>query len=59
MKPRKTVPSDPGAQRCTLSTSMAWLDADWRAASGYGICIPLMVRAMTRRWISEVPSKMV
>lgn len=23
------------------------------------ICIPEMVRAITRRWISEVPSKMV
>jgi hypothetical protein len=26
---------------------------------GYGICKPLMLRATTNRWISDVPSKIV
>jgi hypothetical protein len=25
----------------------------------YGMCTPLMLRAITRRWISDVPSKIV
>jgi hypothetical protein len=30
-----------------------------RAAQNYWMCTPEMARAITRRWISEVPSKMV
>ena len=29
------------------------------ALVGYWMCIPLIARAMTSRWISEVPSKIV
>jgi hypothetical protein len=27
--------------------------------AGYGMCRPLIARATTKRWISEVPSKIV
>jgi hypothetical protein len=33
--------------------------AAWLPDRGYEICKPEIARAMTRRWISEVPSKIV
>ena len=34
-----------------------WLDA--KAQASYLMCIPEIARAITNRWISEVPSKIV